>query len=207
MTWFDSMSREQIVTIIVPIVLIAIMYSIFQLLAHIFGATAAWYGGLVIYWLLWGLAYPLLVLGKDAVLELIRPARFDVIALLLALIPVLFAAIGRYQYGVQYEKSSALIGIALLVTAFGNGLFEEIFWRGMYLRQFPSQFLLVVVWPSIMFAIWHYAPGTVSGSGDVVRLMAGAALYGLFLGYLAYRTDTIFWGIISHTVAGTIMVI
>lgn len=201
------MSREQIATLLAPIILVAVMYPIFQLLARILGNTASWYAGLATYWLLWGLSYPLLVLGKDTVLDLLRPTEFDLSALLLALIPVIFAAIGRFQYGIQYEKSSALIGVALLVTAVGNGLFEEIFWRGTYLRMFPSSMLLTIVWPSLWFALWHYAPGSVSQSGSVLRLMAGAGFLGLFLSYLARRTDTIFWGILSHTLAGLIMVL
>lgn len=201
------MSRQQIATLLAPIVLIAVMYPIFQLLARRFGNTAAWFTGLATYWLLWGLTYPLLVLGKDAALELIQPGKFDLNAMLLALIPVIFSVIGRYQFGVQYEKASTLAGLALLATAVGNGLFEEVFWRGTFLRLFPSSALLAMLWPSVWFALWHYVPGSVSSSGGVLRLMVGAAFFGLFLSYLARRTDTIFWGILSHTLAGIIMVV
>ncbi len=37
--------------------------------------------------------------------------------------------------------------------------------------------------------------------------MVGALFLGLLLGYLASRTDTIFWTILSHTLSGIILVI
>jgi len=95
----------------------------------------------------------------------------------------------------------------LLVTAVGNGLFEEVFWRGMFVKFFRRSILLAIVWPSLWFALWHYAPGSVSDSGGVARLMVGAAFFGLYLSYLARRTGTIFWGVLAHTLTGVIMVL
>jgi membrane protease YdiL (CAAX protease family) len=200
-----SLTRKQIIAVVLPLLLLAVMYPIFQLLALGLGDQAGWFVGLFVYWLLWGLAYPLWLLGKERVLDLTRIRKFDVIALLLALIPVIFAGIGRIQ-GVQYEKPTTWVALGLLGTAVGNGIFEEVLWRGTYMALFPDNPWLRIVWPSLGFALWHYAPGSVS-SGDVLSLMLGTAFLGLLLGFLARRTDSIGWSILSHTLAGIITVI
>lgn len=201
------MSRHQLISLLAPILLIAVMFPIFQLLASKVGRTLAWYAGLASYWLLWGALFPLSMFGPGTIFDLIRPGEFRLDGLLLALIPAVLAGVGRFKFGIQYDKASTWIGVALLATAFGNGLFEEIFWRGTYLMVFPSSFWLGVLWPSLWFGLWHYAPGSVSSGGDVFRLMVGAGFLGAFLSFLARRTGTIFWSILAHTLAGLVMVL
>ena len=52
------------------------MYPIFNSLA---GALAndriAWYLGLITYWLVWGLAFPLIIIGKESIKALIRAQK------------------------------------------------------------------------------------------------------------------------------------
>lgn len=201
------MNTKQIAAILMPILLIAVMVPLFRLIARRFGNRVGWYSGLVIYWILWGLLYPLLMLGKEAILDLIQPRGFDLVALLLVLIPVAFAAIGRFGFGIQYEKATKWALVGLLVTAIGNGVFEEILWRGTYMALFPDSIFFRIVWSSFWFGLWHYAPGSVSSGGNALRLMISAAFFGLFLSFLAQQTDTIGWSILAHTVAGIVMVI
>jgi len=183
------------------------MYPLFQLLARKFGNTEAWYSGLVLYWIIWGGIYPLSMLGRQAILGLIWPPRMETTAILLAAIPIVFAAGGRLFFGVQYEKPVPWTRLTLLATALGNGLFEEILWRGTYLTIFPDSLFFSVIWPSLWFAAWHSAPGSVSSSGNVRRLVLGAVFFGLLLGFLAWQTDSIFWCILAHTLAGIVLVV
>ena len=162
---------------------------------------------MVIYWIVWGAIYPIVILGRETVLSMVRPQRLEAGAALLAAIPIVFAAAGRIFFGMGYEKATVWGLLGLLGTALGNGLFEEILWRGTYLALFPDSVLLSVIWPSLGFALWHYAPGSVSKGGGVVGLMVGAAFFGLFLSLLAKQTGTLWWSILAHTLAGIIMVI
>jgi membrane protease YdiL (CAAX protease family) len=198
---------RQIIALLMPVLLIAVMYPFFQFLARRFGNQVGWFAGLAVYWLMWGLAYSLLMLGGERLLDLVRPRPLDGKALLLASIPVIFAAIGRFGFGMAYDKPTTWVAAGLIVTAVGNGLFEELLWRGTYLALFPDSFWIPVVWSGLWFALWHYAPGSVSSEGGVVGLMTGAAFFGLFLGLLARQTGTIWWCILSHTLAGIVMVI
>ncbi|HEY82408.1 MAG TPA: CPBP family intramembrane metalloprotease [Dehalococcoidia bacterium] len=201
------MSAKQIIAIIIPPILIAFMYPVFHLLA---GALAlerlAWYLGLIIYWLVWGAAFPLLVIGKENIRALIRPQRADKKVLLLVAIPLLLAIVGRLIPGMAYQKESVWIFLLLLSTACGNGFFEEVLWRGVYLKLFPDNIFYRMIWPSVWFALWHYAPGSVLGD-EVAGLMIGAGLFGLYLSYLAKKTNTLWWPMITHFLSGIIMVV
>jgi membrane protease YdiL (CAAX protease family) len=202
------MTLQQIIALLAPIALIAVLYPIFRLFARRFGNRTAWYSGLIIYWILWGLSFSLLLLGKQGILDLLCPRAIDPLAVFLAAIPVLFAVIGRFGFGIRYEKAARWESFALLGTAFGNGVFEEIFWRGIFLQLFPGNLLFGILWPSLWFGLWHYAPGSVSrGNANVFTLMVGAAFLGLLLSFLANLSGTIGWSILAHTLAGIIMVL
>ncbi|UCE07794.1 MAG: CPBP family intramembrane metalloprotease [bacterium] len=198
------MNRKQKIAIIVPPVLIAVMYPIFHSLAAIMNDRVAWFLGLAIYWIIWGAVFPLFIIGRDEIKALIRPQKPDVKILLLVAIPLLGAVAGRLILG-GYEKESVWIALLLFSTPFGNGFFEEVLWRGVYVKLFPNHIFFWMIWPSVWFALWHYAPGSVS-SGNPARLMIGAGVMGLYLSFLAKKLNTVWWGIVIHTVGGIIMV-
>jgi len=165
----------------------------------------AWYLGLAIYWIIWCFVFPLLIIGKEAIKKLIRPRKPDKKILFLIAIPLLGAVAGRILLG-GYEKESVWIALLLFSTPFGNGFFEEVLWRGVYVKLFPNNVFFWMIWPSVWFALWHYAPGSVS-SGNPSRLIIGAGVMGLYLSFLARKTNTVWWGIVVHTVGGIIMVV
>ena len=201
--------KRQIIAIIVPPVLIAVMYPIFHSLAPVMNGTIAWYLGLAIYWLIWGAAFPLLIIGWENIKTLVRPQRPTKKVLLPVAIPLLGALIVQFMPGMgDYDKSSVWILLLLLSSAIGNGFFEELLWRGVYVRLFPDSIFYRMIWPGIWFALWHYVPGSVS-SGSVaglIGLMAGAGVMGLYLSYLTRKTNTLWWSILVHFIGGIIMV-
>jgi membrane protease YdiL (CAAX protease family) len=202
------LNTKQRIAFFIPLLLVAVMVPAFQLAARAFGNDIGWYVGLVIYWLLWGAAYPFWMLGKQSIVKLIRPRSVNWKIILLAAVPLFFMGFGRVGLGMEYEKAGAWASVALLLTAVGNGFFEELLWRGTYLELFPDRIFHRAIWPSLWFALWHFAPGSISSSNnDVLVLMIGAGFFGLYLSYLAKRSGSIFWPIVTHTVAGIIMVI
>jgi membrane protease YdiL (CAAX protease family) len=94
-----------------------------------------------------------------------------------------------------------------ITTAFGNGLFEETIWQGTFYDQFSDRPWIQMGWASLGFALWHYAPGSISGSGAVWTLMGGAFFLGLLLSYLSKRSGSIGCSIIAHTVIGLITIL
>jgi membrane protease YdiL (CAAX protease family) len=200
------MSNRQKIAIVAPLILTGVMYPIFQLLSRVLGETIGWYLGLAIYWLVWCGVFPWLMIGKASIRRMIQPQKLTGGILLMVLFPLLMAALYRFATGMEYEKPSVWIFLLLVSTNFGNGFFEEVLWRGMYMELFPHSVFFRIFWSSIWFALWHYAPGSVSSTGNAIGLMIGAGLMGFYLSFLANRTGTIWWTIIAHTIGGFIMI-
>lgn len=201
------MNGKQRIALVLPIVLIVFMLAIYRQLAQVYGDRIAWYVGFWIYWILWCGTLSLLMIGKEGILMLIRPRRPRPIEIVLVLFPVAMAAGFKFVTGTAYSRPS-IVWLALLIsTAFGNGFFEEILWRGVYMILFPKRVLYRIIWPTIWFALWHYVPGSLSPNSNSLGLVIGSGLFGFYLAFLAKKTNTLWWCILAHTLGGIVMVI
>jgi hypothetical protein len=198
--------KRQKIAIVAPIILVVFMYPVFQLAAITFGDRTGWYLGLLVYWVVWGAVFPLWILGKQVIRTLIQPQRPDKRVILLVILPLLMAFAGKSAMGTGREANTLAL-LLLLSTTFGNGFFEEVLWRGVYLRLFPDRVFYRMIWPSLFFGVWHYAPGSVSPDANLMGLIVGAGLFGLYLSYLARKTNSIWWPMVAHTAGGIIMVL
>lgn len=52
------------------------------------------------------------------------------------------ALIVKFIPGMEYKKASMWTWLLLLSTIFGNGFFEEILWRGVYMKLFADNIFL-----------------------------------------------------------------
>jgi len=202
--------KRRAVAIIIPPVLIAIMYTIFNSLAGVLANdTIAWYLGLITYWLIWGIVFPIMMVGKKDLIALIRPQR-PTMNILLPMSIVLLGALSARLFvpGMGYEKQNVWILILLLSTCFGNGFFEELLWRRVYYKLYPNSIFYRMVWPSVWFGIWHYVPVSIQNNEitALIGMTIGPVLMGLVLSYMTKKTNTLWWAIIAHTVGGMIMV-
>jgi len=202
------MNRKQIFALVAPLLVIATTYPVFHWLGGAFHDNwrIAWYLGLAIYWLAWGFVFPLLLLGKDDLWRLVRPRQPTRIAVILVTLPLLLGTVFKITTGMAYDAPNHWILVLLLSSALGNGIFEEVLWRGVYLQVFPQNVFAGVIWSTIGFSLWHYVPGSMNPDGEVATLMIGAGVFGFYLAYLARKTGTIWWGIVVHVVGGIIMV-
>jgi len=201
------MSRKQKVAFFAPIVLIVCMYCIYQLLTQTYTNRVAWYSGFWIYWIAWCGLFSFLIIGKENLCKLIRPRKPDGKVLVLVAFPLIMTVVFRALTGTAYSKPSTLWIVLLISTAFGNGFFEETLWRGVYMNLFPKSIFYRIIWPAIWFGLWHYVPGSLSPNSNTIGLMLGSGLFGIYLGFVAKKTDTIWWCIVAHTLGGIVMVI
>jgi membrane protease YdiL (CAAX protease family) len=201
------MTKRQIVVIVAPPVLVAVMYPVFQLLSGALGETVGWYLGLLIYWIFWCAVFPLIIIGKENIKTIIQPRKLNLKILLLVSFPILIASLYTLIPGMEYQKPNTWIFFLLLLTTFGNGFFEEVLWRGVFMILFPDNIMLRIIWPSIWFALWHFVPGSVHSDSNVIALVIGAGIFGFYLSFLAKYTHTIWWSIVIHTLSGIIMII
>jgi membrane protease YdiL (CAAX protease family) len=200
-------NKRQKITVFAPIALWVSMYLVYRQLAYVYGSRFAWYTGFWIYWLVWCAVFSFWVAGKEEILRLIRPRRPNIKIILLVTFPLILTAIFRVVTGTQYVRPDALWTVLLISTAFGNGFFEEVLWRGMYYRFFSTSTFFGIIWPACWFALWHYIPGSLSPNSNAIGLMVGAGLFGLYLGFLARKTGTIWWCIVCHSIGGIMMVV
>jgi len=115
-------------------------------------------------------------------------------------------AVSKLLTGMGCHKPEPCFWLLYLSTAFGNGFFEELLWRGVYMELFPNRNFFRIIWPSIGFALWHYASGSVSANSNTVALIIGAGLFGFLLAFLAKKTGGIWWGVAAHILGGIVMV-
>lgn len=207
----DRMARLRPLIALAPIALIAAAYPVFRIsdaaLGDTVGGRLAWFVGMSFYWAVWGCAFSLWVLGRRQAWELVRPRRATRQALGHVGFMVALATAVRFLIpGMEYTKVSTGAAILLAISPFANGVFEELLWRGVFLAAFPSNAWLRVVWPSVMFGLWHLVPTSISPEGPQVTMVIGPTLMGLYLAWLSKRTGTIWWAILAHTVGGLVMI-
>ena len=79
--------------------------------------------------------------------------------------------------------------ILMLVIAVSAGICEEVFFRGLILRGYeglgPAKAIVI---SSVLFGIFHFN----------LQNLLGPIVLGLIFGFLVYRTDSIFAGILGH---------
>ena len=194
------MSTSQIVLLGAPPILLGSTWVVFRQGASRWGQTRGYFAGFVFYWIVWCLTLPLVLLGADGVVGLFGhpPTRMTESNIFLLVLPLVLG------YGYAFPKAvrdadAKVIAISAVLALF-NGTFEELLWRGAYLRVFPDN-LFDYVYPSIGFAVWHFAPQSVIRSrtpGGAASFVAVPGLLGLIWGWVARMTGSLLWSTASH---------
>jgi membrane protease YdiL (CAAX protease family) len=200
------MTQKQEIALAISPILVVLMFIIFQGLAVLIGKDLAWYVGLFIYWVIFCIAVPMFLIGKNNILLKFKYRSTTFMNWLIVSIPILFTLIGVVFVLEKVDRSfiQALIWIGMGI---GNGIFEEILWRGTYSDLFPDNIVFGWLWPSIWFAIWHFAPGSLSQNRPVSMLVGGALFFGLCWGWVSYKTKSILLTSVSHFLSGFVQLL
>lgn len=190
--------------LVMPLVLLLTTYLAFQEFVTWLGFKAGYFAGFAFYWAVWGLLFPLWALGGQGLRTLFRDVRPRlgkpgwVGAVLLALPPLLA---GLTVFPAKLPQATPLVVLVSFVLALVNGTLEEVLWRGAYIKAFSDRVGLGYLYPSLGFALWHLAPQAVhpiAMPGGVAAFIAGALFLGLCWGWVAWRTGSIRWTVVSH---------
>jgi len=195
------MNQSQKIAIVAPPLLVVMMIGIFQAAKRWLGAKRAWYAGFLVYWPIWCILFPWALLGRKRIKELFRGKRPTASGWILFAIPSVMTFIGLSR--MRYNQPDLRARLAAFLMPLVMGPLEEILWRGVYIELFPGNIVWGFVWPTFWFALWHFAPGTVS-TIPPVTLMAGAAGFGACWSWLALKTGTIRWSTASHALTGLV---
>lgn len=199
----QSKQRNKIIAgIIVPPILWLVMFLIYQFFGMIFGREIGWYLGLFTYWMVCGLIFSIWLIGFERIKKLMAPRKLKLKMIPVIIFPFALAFIFSSSAGMVYSKVNLVGIIFLIITAFGNGIFEEILWRGVYMELYPNNNFLRIGYSTFWYAIFHFASGSLSSNTRVLILVIGAVFFGIYLSFLAKRTNTIWWGILCHVLGG-----
>ncbi len=203
-TNFSLNSKQKIAILLAPI-LFVIMLAVYQGFAILLGKDLGWYAGFAIYWPIFCLAFPLLLVGSGQIIERYNIIKISPKYLLVYLFPVFMTLIGTVFMNTTERNITGLL--VWLGMSVGNGVFEEILWRGVYPTLFPNSKLFGFAWPAIWFSIWHFAPGSLSQNFQPLVLVSGALMLGIFFGWGAFKTKSLFWASTSHTLSGLLQLL
>jgi len=197
---------KKILGIVMPPILWLIMFLTYQLYGVFFGNEIGWHLGLYTYWILCGLIFPATLIGFKRIKEVSAPRKFRLKMLPVILFPLAMAFLFNLIPGLEYEKISVVGIIFLIITSFGNGIFEEILWRGVYMELYPNNNFMRIGYSTFWYAVFHFASGSLSSNGNILGLVIGSAFFGIFLSLLAKWKNNIWWSILSHVLGGLVMI-
>jgi membrane protease YdiL (CAAX protease family) len=199
----DSAAVPPRLVLLAPVALIVSMYAVFQLAVKALGIDAGFVVGFATYWLVWCLAVPLWMLGGQGVGELFASsATRGGPNLIQRLLLIALPAFGLLVvFPLAFPGGGDRLVVAFAAYALVNGVVEEIFWRGLPVRAFPGDFKRAVLLPAAGYALWMLVPLSVQTEWPpfASQLVVAVALpVGLIFGWVAWRTGSIRWTVLSH---------
>jgi hypothetical protein len=187
-----------------PFLLLPVMSGVFALASRWLGAEAGYLLGFGFYWLFWCLLAPRWLLGKAEFAALLRDrtplfCRANWLAALLWLTVTLVTV---FMYAGDFLRAPLTLVLLAAPLATLNGFCEEILWRGLYVRRFPRNPWLAILYPSLGFALWHLAPQVIFPAENVIGFVLSTFFLALPYGYIAWRTGSAKWTALSHSLSG-----
>ena len=200
------LSFSQGAALVLPILLIASMFWLFSVLTRRLGHPLGYLLSFGVYWVLWCILAPLALLGGVKPLLALftpfpSPGELSWQTHLALWWPVIFPLF--FVFIRRAAKANARILIASVLLGIVIGVTEEILWRGVYMRLFPGSIWLNMVYPSLMFALWHLAPLSVvknRQAGGATSFVVYAFLLGITYAITVNQTGSIAWATVSHVV-------
>lgn len=191
---------RRITLILLPWLLLLSTYLVFIWSVNSFGLKAGYLFGYLFYWIFWCYLIPFLILKPAGLASLFKKNNLSAFIYGLLLIPIIIAFLG-IPFRPYLFKLTPLIAIVSLLSALVNGTGEELFWRGIYSEHFPNDLVWGYLYPTLMFALWHLSPRAVQSAGaSTFSFLLGALLMGLCWGFIAWKTKSIRWTVISHII-------
>jgi membrane protease YdiL (CAAX protease family) len=188
--------------LIAPAFLILSTLLAFRLTAYFHDPTVRRVAGFVWYALVGGVVVPLLVLGRQEYRSLFGSGRRRLSPGQLAglAIPPILAVL--LVSPMVYADARGRIVVMIAGIALLNGVLEETFWRGLFARVFRDDAVRGVLYPALVFALWHVwlLPRWSVAAPPVHSLVVFLAALGIGLiyGWVAWRTGSIRWTSVSH---------
>jgi membrane protease YdiL (CAAX protease family) len=200
----NALELDKCVLVAIPIMLIPSTAFVFASLTKRLGKEKGYLLGFLVYWTIWCLFVPLLLIGTKDFSSLFAeaPPLLSRPNWLVALLWVFITLVTFLLYGRDFLRAPLILILIAIPAASINGICEEILWRGLYVKTFPENMWLAILFPSVGFALWHLVPLSVFSEGNKWMFVLSTFFLGLAYGFIAYRTGSAKWTAISHSING-----
>ena len=200
----NRFNQRELLILALPLILCGTMYLLFAILVRWCGKDIGYLLGFAGYWLIFGLALPALLAGRVHFSSLLkdRTPLFTRQNWIAAMLWVIVTGVTLVMYGRGFLAGPLLLILLAIPLATLNGFCEEIFWRGLFVKAFPNNPWLGIVYPAFGFALWHFIPQSVFPADTVYVFILSTLFLGLAYGTIAYRTGSAKWTAISHSLNG-----
>lgn len=199
------MPRSRMILLPLPLVLLGTMLFVFQIGVTAFGKEIGYLLGFAWYWGIWCLGLPLAMLGWTDLVTLLQESSplFSQRNWFAAVIFVVIMVVTLGMYGAEFSRAGAILILVAIPAAVVNGICEELLWRGLYVREFPTSPCLGILYPAVGFAAWHIAPLQIFPAvGGWFPFVTSTFFLGLAYGFIAYRSGSARWTAVSHSLNG-----
>jgi len=192
--------------LLLPLALIVTTGLVFRVASQPLAKEAAYLLGFAFYWLFWCLLAPGLVFKKGGLGSLLKDQRplFTKDNWLAGMLWIIVTTTALAMYGRDFIRAPLLMIALAIPLATLNGFCEELLWRGLYVRLFPGNPWLGVIFPATGFALWHFVPQTIYPAENQLGFVLSTLFLGLVYGFIAYRTGSARWTAFSHSVNGAL---
>ncbi len=136
--------------LLVPLLLPACQSLVFWLCARWLGSETGYMPGFGFYWLFWCLFVSRALLGKAEFASILqdRTPLFSRANWLAALLWLTVTLVTVFMYAGEFLRAPLTLILLTIPLATLNGFCEEILWRGLYIRLFPRNPWLGILYPA-----------------------------------------------------------
>ncbi len=200
----NTPGAKKFLFLLLPVLLILSTSGVFYFCTKLWNPYVGYLAGFLFYWLFWCLLIPLWVSGhglrdffRDTQPLLKRNNWWIIILLASTVIAPVF------MYFIPAIKSTPLPVILLSIPlAVIHGFFEELFWRGIYIKEFPDNTWWNLIIPSLLFSLWHFAPQWAIPADNRLIFVVSTLPLGFTYALTARVTGSARWSAIAHSLSG-----
>jgi uncharacterized protein len=200
-------TRWRSLFIALPWLLIVSTYLVFRALLSFLPLAHSLFIGYLFYWGFWCLIVPFTLLRPVGVRAMFTTPEHPVgqpawLGWTLLAVPVVLSA--ALVFPLMLPALTVPVIIFSILFALANGAFQEMLWRGTYMVGFQDSYGLGYFYPALMFGLWHLSPYfALYGRIDLPAVLGvvGGFIFALCWGWVAMRTGSIRYTILSHALA------
>lgn len=180
------MKQKKRFLLLSPFAVLPFTFFSFRILATTLGPKWGYFAGFGAYWtfamlIIWFMADS----RKGYFMSMLRGYGDNKKRKLLGAAPLLpVAGVFFISFLPNAVRLTVPTGVLVLTMAILNGSIEEIYWRGLYLKEFGNNIVIGLFLSTVLFGAWHFSLWFAKGieySGGLLALVGGAYLMGLLL--------------------------